>query len=102
LEGRIHRVDVAAGPIGQEVFPTSTHAIGLVESVEIGRALGRLPAVTILYGIEVGSTEIGSGLTPAVAAAADEVVGRMLREVDEWNAPGEGPRLQHPPNSERG
>lgn len=87
-EGRIHRVDVAAGPIGREIFPTSTHAIGLAESVEIARALGRLPATTVTYGIEVGSTEIGSGLSPAVAAAVDEAVARILRELDEWKSSG--------------
>ncbi|CAI4033840.1 Hydrogenase maturation protease [Nitrospira tepida] len=82
-EGRIHRFDATAGPIGREVFPTSTHAIGLAEAIEIGRALGRLPAVTLVYGIEIGTASIGNGLSPAVSAAVEEVAVRILREVGE-------------------
>ena len=82
-EGRIHRFDAAAGPIGREVFLTSTHAIGLAEAIEIGRALGRLPAVTLVYGIEIGTASIGNGLSPAVSAAVEEVAVRILREVGE-------------------
>jgi hydrogenase maturation protease len=81
-EGLIHRFEATAGPIGREVFPTSTHAIGLAEAIEIGRALGRLPAVMLVYGIEISGTTIGNGLTMAVSAAVEEVAARILREVD--------------------
>ena len=82
-EGLIHRFDATAGPIGREVFPTSTHAIGLAEAIEIGRALGRLPAVTLVYGIEIGGATIGNGLTAAVSAAVEEVTARILSELSE-------------------
>lgn len=81
--GQIHRFDAAVGPIGREVFPTSTHEIGLAETIEIGRALGRLPAVTLVYGIEIGRATIGSGLSLAVSTAVEEAAARILREVGE-------------------
>jgi hydrogenase maturation protease len=81
-EGLIHRFEATAGPIGREIFPTSTHAIGLAEAIEIGRALGRLPAVMLVYGIEICVATIGSSLSPAVSAAVEGVILRILREVD--------------------
>ncbi|HSE57451.1 MAG TPA: hydrogenase maturation protease [Nitrospiraceae bacterium] len=82
-EGQIHRFDATAGQIGREVFPTSTHTIGLAEAIEIGRALGRLPAVTLVYGIEIGAAAIGSELSLAVSAAVEEVAARILGELSE-------------------
>jgi hydrogenase maturation protease len=43
------------------------------EAVELARALGRLPARTVIYDIEGESFEIGAGLTLAVASAAEHV-----------------------------
>src|SRR5690349_10270318 len=62
--GKIHRLDASAGPIASELFPRSTHAIGVGEGLELARTLGVLPAKVIVYGIETGGTGIGHPLSP--------------------------------------
>ena len=79
--GTIHRLDAHAQPIAKRFFRLSTHAFGLAEAVELARALGRLPPRLIVYGVEGKSFEAGVGLSPGVAAAAQEVVERVLGEL---------------------
>ena len=72
--GTVHRFDAAAAPL--PAWPrtsTSTHAVGLVEAIELGRTLGRLPARLVVYGIEGERFEAGMDLTPAVSAAVEAV-----------------------------
>ena len=76
--GTLHRLDAHAQPIAKKFFRFSTHAFGLAEAVELGRALGRLPPRLIVYGIEGKSFEAGVGLSPEVEAAALEAVERVL------------------------
>jgi hydrogenase maturation protease len=80
--GTVHRVDVSSGTLPEELGLTSSHAFGLAETVELARALDRLPARVVVYGIEGGSFAAGAGLTPAVAGAVDEVVAGVLGELD--------------------
>jgi hydrogenase maturation protease len=47
----------------------STHAFGLAEMVELGRALGRLPDRLVVVGVEAEQFDHGAPLTPRVAAA---------------------------------
>ncbi len=48
-----------------------THALGVLEAVELSRALGTLPPVVIAVGVVAGDVEPGAGLSPEVAAAID-------------------------------
>ncbi|HET7735379.1 MAG TPA: hydrogenase maturation protease [Nocardioidaceae bacterium] len=54
--------------------PGGTHAIGLVEMIELGRALGRLPDRLVVVGIEAGTFDHGRPLSRAVAAAVPAAV----------------------------
>lgn len=62
---------------GIETLPTrafpSTHAFGLAETIELARALGRLPDILAVYGIEGASFAPGEPLTPSVRQAVDRV-----------------------------
>jgi hydrogenase maturation protease len=78
--GTIYRLDASAGPIGGQMFPHSSHALGISEALELARVMGVLPPRVILYGIEAGNTEAGRSLSPPVAKALDEVVGRVVQE----------------------
>jgi hydrogenase maturation protease len=80
--GTIHRIDAGAQTLPTEFFHYSTHAFGLAEAVEMARVLGRLPARTIVYGIEGGSFLSGEGLTPAVAEAARKASDALLGEIE--------------------
>ncbi len=82
VPGTIHRLDASAGPIAPELFPPSTHAIGVGEALELARTLGILPAKVIVYGIEADDTSIGHPLSPEVGQALHEVVELVLREIE--------------------
>ncbi|KAB2867086.1 MAG: hydrogenase maturation protease [Bauldia sp.] len=76
--GTVRRFDAAAAPLPRSAFGLpSTHGFGLGEAVELGRALGQLPAECIDYAIEGAAFEIGAPLGDEVAAA----VGRVARAV---------------------
>ena len=79
--GTMARYDAVAGTLPVETFARSTHAFGLVESIELSRALGTLPARLVIYGIELGSTELGDAPSPAVVAAVQVVVEAIAEEI---------------------
>jgi hydrogenase maturation protease len=79
--GTVHRLDAGEEELPGDLFHASTHAFGLAEAVELARALGRLPARTIVLGIEGARFEAGDELSPEVAAAAREVVEAVREEV---------------------
>jgi hydrogenase maturation protease len=66
--GTIHRIDAGAEGIPVELFRASTHHLGLAETIELARAVGRLPRRLVLYGIEGEGFELFAGLTPSVDA----------------------------------
>jgi hydrogenase maturation protease len=59
----------------------SSHGFGLGEVVRLAQALDILPASLIIYGVEAQNFAPGSALSPEVAAAMDQVVLLVAREV---------------------
>lgn len=84
--GTVHRLNASANPIGAQIFPHSSHAIGISEALELARAMGSLPATVIVYGVEVGNVEAGRPLSPPAAKALDEVVERIVQECEARHA----------------
>jgi len=79
--GTTHRIDVSAAPIPAPLgSSSSTHAVGLGEAIELARALGRLPATTVLYGIEGASFDSGYALSSPVGAAVPTLAEAVARE----------------------
>lgn len=81
--GHLHRIDAHRQPIaaGGWGFRASTHAFGVAEAVALARALGRLPARLILYGIEGKTFDAGAGLSVEVAAAVPTAATRVISDV---------------------
>lgn len=79
--GTVHRLEAGEKPLPPDPFRASTHHVSLAETVELARVLGRLPARTVVYGIEAASFAIGEPLTPAVAAAAVTVAAAVQTEI---------------------
>jgi len=79
--GTVQRFDAASTPLPQGLFGLSTHAFGLAEAVELGRALGQLPPRCIVYAIEAGAFEVGEALSPGVEAAVSDVARRIHDEL---------------------
>ncbi|MGD9419955.1 MAG: hydrogenase maturation protease [Verrucomicrobiota bacterium JB025] len=95
--GAIHRFDARTQSLPSRFFHYSTHAFSVAESVELARALDRLPPHLIIYGIEGADFSSGEALTPAVAAALDEAALRIRTEIDSLPHPT-NPSLPHPTN----
>ena len=79
--GTVHRVDAAKQELPAGLFRASTHAFGLAEAIELARALGRLPARTVVFGIEGARFSAGDELSPEVAAAVPGVAEALREEV---------------------
>ena len=80
--GAIRRLDASDEPLPAQHRhgPTSTHAAGLAEMIELARALGRLPARLIVYAVEGRRYEAGAGLSDELEAIVPALVERVLRE----------------------
>jgi len=82
--GTIHRAEVAGAPLPASMRRgSSTHAIGVAEVIELARALERLPARVIVYGVEGRSYAAGAPLSEAVAAVLGGLAERVAREAGE-------------------
>lgn len=84
--GTIHRLDASAVSIARQMFPHSSHALGISEALELARVMGVLPPRVIVYGIEAGNTEAGQGLSSPVANALDKVVEQIIQECETCHA----------------
>jgi hydrogenase maturation protease len=82
--GTIATFDVSTRPLpGSPAAPARSpgHEIALADSLELARALGRLPRRVLVVGIELERLELGEPLSAALAAALDEVVAVVRREL---------------------
>jgi hydrogenase maturation protease len=86
--GSVYRFDATAQPLGGRFSHRGTHAFGVAETVELARALGRLPHRVICYGIEGGSFAAGTGLSPQARSAVGVVSARLLDELASEGPPG--------------
>jgi hydrogenase maturation protease len=71
--GTVHRFDAGDGPLPALFGGPSTHALGLAETIELARVLGRLPARLIVFGIEGERFGAGEPPSPAVLEAVEPV-----------------------------
>lgn len=82
--GTVHRFDASEGPLPDHLrSSSSTHAVGLAQAIELARALGRLPARVVVFGIEGRRFDAGSELSSEVRALVDPLAERVLGEVRE-------------------
>jgi hydrogenase maturation protease len=81
--GMLHRFDADEEPVPARAFRSSTHAIGIAETIELARALGRLPRRVRVYGVEAGGFATGASLTPDVEAAVAFLVKDVLADLEE-------------------
>jgi len=74
-----HVYELAVGGLGPTTTGTS-HGVGLGATVELARALGRLPGRLVVFAVDGVDFGFGAELSPAVAAAVDPVA-RRVRDV---------------------
>jgi hydrogenase maturation protease len=81
--GRLHRFEATAQAIPFDRFKYSSHAFGLAEAIELGKALGKLPQKVIVYGIEGSNFGRGERITDPVMNGVAQVVSRVQHEMRE-------------------
>jgi hydrogenase maturation protease len=80
--GTLHRVDAGDGPLPRELRLASTHALGVADAIDLGRALGRAPRRVVVLGVEGARFGMGDEMSPEVAAALDGLVAAALEELE--------------------
>jgi hydrogenase maturation protease len=82
LPGTLLRLDASHDPLParHRHGPSSTHATGVAETIELARALGVLPARVIVYAVEGRRYDAGAGLSDELAAIVPTLAERVLRE----------------------
>ncbi|MBO0725380.1 MAG: hydrogenase maturation protease [Blastocatellia bacterium] len=76
--GTIHLFDANMRPLPKDAFRYTTHAFGVVEAIELSRALGELPRSLTVCGIEGKNFAAGVGLSPEVEKAACEALRQLF------------------------
>lgn len=79
--GTVNRFDVSITALPASARGRSTHGMGLADTVELARALGRLPRRCVIYAIDGQNFETGADLSPDVAAAAERVANLIENEL---------------------
>ena len=67
--------------MGETTRAASSHGFGLDDAVGLALALDRMPGRLIVHAIEAADLTQGTGLTPPVAAAIDDVASAVLRDI---------------------
>jgi hydrogenase maturation protease len=78
--GTVHRFDATREPVPSREFRSSTHALGIGETIELARAIGRLPSRVVVFGIEGEVFGSGCGLSAHVEEGVDRAVELVLEE----------------------
>ena len=76
---RLVSLSEAAGVLARTA---SSHGLGLATALALGRELRALPGDLTLIGIEVGTLDHGSELSPAVAAAVPRAAEAVVAALD--------------------
>jgi hydrogenase maturation protease len=74
LPGTVVRIDLSCGGVPSSMTCASSHAFGVAQAVELGRALHRLPQKVILYGMVGECFEPGIGLSDPVVKGIPELL----------------------------
>lgn len=87
--GTIHRLVIPddLGLLMQSAWnsgKTSTHGFGLGETLTLSHTLGTLPPTTLVYGIELGQTEMGTEVSSTVNQAIESVVSIIEKDVEAY------------------
>ena len=80
--GAAVRLDLSREGRWGTVAPCSTHAMGIVDAIELARVLGRLPKQIVLYGLEFESVKSGASLSASVRGGLEIIVEQVYREVE--------------------
>lgn len=78
VPGTVHIWDVLVDELRETMFCSSTHAFGLVDAIELARALNRLPRRLTIYGIEAAQFVAGAPPSVEVLAGVERAVEQIV------------------------
>ncbi len=78
--GTVHRFDATSEALPSREFRSSTHALGIGETIELARAIGKLPASVVVFGIEGEAFGSGTELSSAAQQGVERAVELVLEE----------------------
>jgi hydrogenase maturation protease len=61
----------------------SAHDVGLLEVLQLAKALGKSPPQVVIVGVQPGEISWRMDLTPEIQAALPQVVEEVLREIEQ-------------------
>jgi len=68
-------------PIALET-KVSPHQMGLKDLLAVARLIGHYPRTMVLIGVQPGSIEMDTELTPEIEAKVDVLIGNVLKELE--------------------
>ena len=77
----VHRFDARQQHLPADLFGVSSHAFGVAQAVELGRALDCLPPCLTVYALAGCDFAHGQGLSPEAATAALALVAEIVLEL---------------------
>jgi hydrogenase maturation protease len=80
--GTVAVFDATRDPLPAELDALSSHGMGVSATVELARAMGRLPHRLIVVGVSGDSFE-GTGLTRSVEHAVEDAVQRVMEAIED-------------------
>ena len=85
--GTIRRFDPISEPLPAQLGgSSSTHAFALEQTIELGRALRKLPRRLVVFTAEGRTFEAGAGLSPELEQALPALGDAVLREAADLRA----------------
>lgn len=79
--GTLFRWEAHRCPLPRDYRQSSSHGLGLAETIELARVLGRMPSRVIIIGLEGKQFERGASLSPEVQANIERVLQEVVAEV---------------------
>ncbi|MBX7152147.1 hydrogenase maturation protease [bacterium] len=79
--GTLHHFEAQGENIPTNFFNYSTHAFSVAEAVELSRALGTLPEIIHVYGIEGEDFSSGTELCNPVKDRLDKLIEMILQDI---------------------
>ena len=79
--GRKHRFEAHESALPAKFFQTSTHSFGVLQAIEVARALNQLPRWLTVCGIEGKCFDEGAWLSAPVELAAQQLVESLTIEI---------------------
>ncbi len=79
--GTLFRWEAHRCPLPRDYRQSSSHGLGLAETIELARVLGQMPSQVIIVGLEGKQFEMGAPLSPEVLANLEKILQQIETEI---------------------